>query len=289
MMRVEPRLRPRTFGGLLDAAFESLRYDLAPLVGISLVVNAPLAAAVLLLLFGVTLLGASFAPAVLPLAAVAAALFMLRPLAQAAVTAALEERTESGRAPSIRGAYARAAKAGLAVVFADAASFALAAIAGILYVVPGLIVSGWLALAVPAAVLERTGPFESLARSTELLKGRVTRGIEAVVFVLVAAAILALDAHGGITAGLAAARLFLGVDTAYWEAFLSAGNSLYVVALLLLVYLAVEPYRACLFYHLHLDGRVRYEAVDLLRELDRVAAETRDRERASAAPAEAAS
>lgn len=289
MMRVEPRLRPRTFGGILDAAFESLRYDLATLLGISLLVNAPLAVAVLLLLFGATLLGGAFAAALLPLAVLAALFFLLRPLAHAAVIAALEERTEHGRPPAIGRAYARAGRAALAVVFADMATCALAALTGIFYLLPGVLIAGWFILAVPAAAIEGKGPFEALGRSTKLLKGRLGRGVGAVAFLVVVAGIMTANVLGAVSGGLAVGRELFGLETAYWETFLTVQNGLYVAVVLVAVYLALEPYRACLVYHLHLDSRVRYEASDLIRELDRVIGEAEERKAAARATVGAAS
>lgn len=272
MIRVDPALRPRTFGAILDAAFESLRRDLALLASISLLINAPLAAVVLLLLFGGPLLGAPLARALLlPLAAIGAALVLLRPVAQAAIAAAVAERLEEGGEPALPRAYGRALRAALPVIFANVAFWMAAAIGGIFYVAPGLIASGALVLAPPAAALEQKGPFEALGRSYRLLRTHLGRGIGLGLMTLVIYGLLAANLFGGTAAALAALRALLGLRTAYWEAVLSLGNGLYVVAGLLAIYLAVEPYKACLVYHLHLDARVRFEAVDLLRAADRVA------------------
>jgi hypothetical protein len=273
MIRVESALRPRGFGEICDAAVETLRRDLAVHATASLLVNAPLAAASLGLLWGVTALGKSRAGWILPLAAAAAALTLLRPLAQGAVALAARERVERGRAPSVALAWRGALRNGLALSFAGVAFWFAALAGGLVYVLPGLLFGGWCALAVPAAALEESGAFSSVFRSVKLLKGHAGRAIALLVFTLVAYGVLVVNAFAAVQGLLLAGRVLLGLRTAYWEAVLSPDNGLFATAVVLAVYVALEPWKACAFYHLHLDARIRYEALDLRQTVERLAEE----------------
>jgi hypothetical protein len=271
MIRLETHLRPRAFGEVLDLALESLRRDLPVVAGASLLVNAPLAAGALFLLYGVTVLGRTTVPFILPLAAALAALVLARSVAQGAVAIAVSIRVEEGREPRLGEALARAARRALPTIFAGLAFWFVAMVGGVLYVIPGLIFSGWCALGVPAAALEGKGPFEAVGRSLKLLKGHATRAMGLTLFTLALYGLLAADAFLGIQGGLAAAEKLFGIDTAYWRNVLTPANGLFASAVLLSIYVVVEPWKACALYHLHLDTRVRYEALDLRRAVERLA------------------
>lgn len=267
MIRVETALRPRGIPEILDVALESLRRDPGPIVAASLLVNAPLAAALLALLNALSLPvpPATAAALIGPLALVAAGLILARPIAQGTIANLLADRVERGRDPALGPALATALRRGLATVFASVVFWAAALLGGVLYVVPGLLLSAMITLAVPAAAVEGRTPFESVRRSARLLRGALGRaaGFNAVtVLVYVFAAANAFFAVKGLLLG---GRYLLGLRTAWLEALLVPSNGLFVTAILLAVHLALDPWRSCALYHLHLDCRVRHEALDLVR------------------------
>jgi hypothetical protein len=149
--------------------------------------------------------------------------------------------------------------------------------------VPGFVAGGWVVLGVPAAALEAKGPFESLGRSIRLLKGHAARGFWLLVFSLGLHAMLAANVFAVVWGALLAGRHFLGLQTAYYEAVLSPANGIFATVVLLAVYVAVEPWKACAIYHLHLDQRVRFEALDLRGAVDRLEAARFDPAPAAAA------
>ncbi len=272
MIRLETTLRPRAFGEILDVALESLRQDLPVIATASLLVNAPLAATIMALLYGVTVLGRATAGYVLPLSALAAALVLARPLAQAAIAIALRTRIEAGRAPTLREACGGALRRGLSIAFAGFMFWFALLFGGLLYVIPGLFFAAWCALGVPAAALEGKGPFESLARSGRLLKGHTGRSMGLLIVFGAIYVMLAANAFAAIQGVLYLGRVLLGLRTAYYDAVLTIENGLFATAVLLAVYIVVEPWKACAIYHLHLDARVRYEALDLVGAVERLPA-----------------
>lgn len=133
-------------------------------------------------------------------------------------------------------------------VLGVAICFGFAVVLGsILLLVPGLIALSALYVALPACVMERTGVFESLGRSSELTKGHRWRifGIFLVIIVvsMVVGGVLELmtAAIGGAIAGM--------VVNFVWNAFYAAYNSVAIAVM----------------YH---DLRVLKEGIDV----DRIAA-----------------
>jgi len=270
VIRIESALRPRSFGEICDAALETLRRDLAVHATATLLVSAPLAATIMGLVWAVKALGGKQGLVVLPLAALAAALTLLRPVALGAVAVAARERVERGRAPRLSTALGTALRSGLSLAFAGIAFWVVALMAGVLYVLPGLLFGGWCSLGVTSAALEGTGPVESMLRSVRLLKGHAGRAIALLIFSSALYAILGANAFAAVQAALMLGSTFLGIETAYWQAVLTPGNGLFATFVMLVVHAAIEPWKACAFYHLHLDARIRHEALDLRRAIERL-------------------
>ncbi|HWE73914.1 MAG TPA: hypothetical protein VG328_12190 [Stellaceae bacterium] len=120
-------------------------------------------------------------------------------------------------------------------------------LASILLLVPGLMVLSAFYVALPACVMERTGPIESLSRSGQLTKGHRWRVFGVVVVIVVVSMIVGglLEvvsvAVGGVVAGT--------VVNFVWNAFYAAYNSVAIAVI----------------YH---DLRVVKEGIDI----DRIAA-----------------
>jgi hypothetical protein len=270
VIHLEQSLRPRGRAEILDVALESLRRDLALIATASLLLNAPLAIAVLTLIYGVTSLGPSRFRLVLPLSALAAALTLARPLAHGAVARLLAARLEEGRTPSLREAYGAAFRGSLAALFSGLVFWILALGGGVIYVIPGLFFGGWCVLGPVVAALEKKGPFEALSRAGRLLKGHGSRGAGFLTFLLVVYGLLTVNAFAGVQGILFAARALLGLETAYYEAVLSPENGIFATAVVFAIYLAVEPWKSCALYHFYLDARIRNEALDLRGAADRI-------------------
>lgn len=75
----------------------------------------------------------------------------------------------------------------------------------------------------------------------------------------------------GIAMGLYLGRALLGLDVTFFEQFASFQNPVYVLFLLALSAVALEPVRVALGLLLLVDARVRSEGLDLLAAVDRLA------------------
>jgi hypothetical protein len=277
VIRVEETLRPRGVPEILDVALESLRRDAGPILAASLLVNAPLAASLLALFHGLSLAvsPATAADLLGPLALLAALLLLARPLAQGTVAALLADRIERGRDPALGPALLTTVRRAIPVVFASVVFWGAALLGGVLYVVPGLLLSATITLAVPAAAVEGRSPFEAIRRSARLLRGHLGRAVGFNAVTLLLYLFAAANAFFAVQGVLLGGRYLLGLRTAYLEAVLVPTNALYASAILLAVHLAIDPWRACALYHLHLDCRVRHEALDLVRAADALRARPR--------------
>ncbi|HZT80045.1 MAG TPA: DUF4129 domain-containing protein [Gemmataceae bacterium] len=251
-------LRPRTAGEILDDAWRLYFADLPVLLALSGLFLVPVSVALLLLL---TRTPESLAArAVLP--ALTALLLPLTGIGSGACQEVFLRRAD-GRPVSLSGCLGAALRCGLEHAAARALVLAGAAVGLVLLVVTGLGV--WVSTTGVHPVLASGrgrlfDAFREAAGEAQRSPGRV--------------AAVAVGRAGTFLFALVNLQVFLflvlwvgnnvvGLDLAFVGAVLSVRNPVYVVALLLLTGLLLAPYGEACNYLLHVDGRVRYEGLDL--------------------------
>jgi hypothetical protein len=129
----------------------------------------------------------------------------------------------------------------LPVLGASITSFVLIVLAAVLFLVPGLIVYVMLFVTIPACVVERLGPFDSISRSSQLTKGHGWAIFAMVLLLWIASAIVSAVISGVATTF--AGPIVAAVADAVWSVVETACSAI----------LAVVTYR---------DLRVAKEGID---------------------------
>ena len=236
------RLRPMSMGEILDASFALLRHHAGVFFGIAIVCQGVPTALGLFVQF------AGGATQHFGLWALGQVLSMVGYLLVSAASIRVVSQAYLGHDPGMAealnfafGKLGRTLSAGLAATI-------LAALATLLFIIPGIVVACGLAVAVQAAVLEPlSSGLDGVGRSWRLTKGFKWRafGLFCVVFVLFLLFLLGF----GLLAGIAA--------------FLFRALLVPAVVGLGLVSLFLYPFTSCVLTLFYYDLRVRKEAFDL--------------------------
>ena len=181
-------LRPLSIGELLDKTFSLYRSHFFLFVGIMAVPG--LLPLILVILSGmVALIPASpaGASAAIGLAVLGVVVFLLAygvvyAMALAATVFAVSEIYLGGRDITIRGAYAKVRGRALRTLWMMIVLLLAIGVGLLLFIVPGVLVAVWYAVAIPAAIVENLKTGAAFRRSEILTKGR--RGSVFLVFVL---------------------------------------------------------------------------------------------------------
>lgn len=264
MPAVAPDLRPRGPAELYDAAVHLCARGGTPLPSLALA-GAVLPAVSGLALAQRALTGHGY----LVHAAIFAGCLMARGIFSGAAALAGEASLE-GTPISAGEALARAARRGVS----------LSAAGGLLvliewFLVPATLFIGlaaWSPLFAGPALVARgeAGPW-GMGRACRTRLGSeptfVVRLLHNVAF-----AVVAVNVASGVAMGLYLSRTLLGLDVTFLEQFASARNPVYLLAVVAVSAVALEPVKAALGLLLLVDARVRSEGLDLKAAVERLAA-----------------
>jgi hypothetical protein len=262
-----PAMRPRRVGEILDAAIKLYLGNARTLMGAVVVVVVPLQ-----IIYGVVLLSlysnahdvstgfSNIGQTVTPAEAHArlGALLITQivnlignSLVLAACVKALSD-AYLGQQPQVGDSLRFGVRRLLPLLAQVIVRFFGLAVAFVLLLIPGIWLYGAWSVAVPALVIERAGPFRSLNRSRQLVKGSWWRSAAVVLLATVLTAVV-----GGLIEGLLTA------------AALSSGNPslLFVVVITVLAAIVsavvLQPFSAAVTTVLYYDLRMRREGYDL--------------------------
>jgi hypothetical protein len=227
---------PMNLGQMLDAAFSIYRRHFLALVGSVAVIVVPLAIAELAL--------GQAAP-------IAAVLLSLLP---AAAAACLVDQAAAGQKPTVATVWSALTPNVVALILTAAMFIAGVFIGLLLFIVPGIVLWIWWALAAPVIAVEHRRYASALGRSRELVSGSWWRvfGILLVIVLMAYAVVVAVGA-------------LLGAGGGNGDA-LSLSSS--EIILNTVIQLIISPYIALITALLYFDLRNRREGSDIARGLD---------------------
>jgi len=261
-------MRPRRVGEILDAAIKLYLRNARTLMGLAATVVIPVQVVVAIVYLstfnsGTDVPGGSFNISLHPqpvqdpaartgasLVAVVLGLFVSALVTAASVKAVSDAYLD--RPPAIGVSLRFALRRVLAVIGCELLRVLGFVVGLILLIVPGIWIYGMWSVAVPALLVERTGPVSALGRSGRLVKGRwwPTAGV------LIVATIMT-----GIVGAVLAALLF---GVASLPSHPSLGLAVLVNALSGMISgIITQPFAATVTTILYYDLRVRHEAYDL--------------------------
>ena len=261
------QLRPLNTVEILDAAWLLLRRSGALFYACSGIATAPLALLVMgyFLWLGTIVEGtaneAYYAGTTLWAVAMAIA-WGFNSVARGAVTAAALAEAR-GEPISMGAAWKAAATRAPSMLFVGLATFAVALSAGVAGIAPGvLLVMGW--WAARPALLDEERPFAAaLRRSWRLTQGYRARAFGLWLLFLALAGMVLFNLHLMVEFFLGTVAGLLGVDTSGIHPQVTFTNYSYVLSLLCLTFVLLDPLKSATDAVFYLDLRIRREGADL--------------------------
>jgi hypothetical protein len=262
-----PAMRPRRVGEILDAAIKLYIGNARTLMGTVAVVAVPLQimfGIVLLSIYtnphdistGFTNIGQSYTPAVSNARLGASAITWIgnligTSLVLAACVKALSD-AYLGQRPRVGDSLRFGLRRLLPLIVLVVVRFIGNALAFVLLIVPGVWLYPAWSVAVPALMIEGTGPFRSLGRSRRLVKGSWWRTAG----VLLVTEILTLVVSGLIQGLLTGAALASGNPSVLFAVAITTLAAIVAAVLL-------QPFTAAVIVVIYYDVRIRREGYDL--------------------------